>query len=61
MAEIYFSDVQLSVRYGVHRTTPWRWVKSDPTFPQPVKLSPQCSRWKLSEIEAWEARRAGAA
>lgn len=58
MAETYLSDAQLSARYGVHRATPWRWTKADPTFPKPVKLSPQCSRWKLSEIEAWEANRA---
>jgi len=61
MAETYISDTQLAARYGVHRSTPWRWAKTDPTFPQPVKLSPQCSRWKLSEIEAWENCRATAA
>ena len=55
MAETYLSDVQLSARYGVHRTTPWRWAKSNPTFPKPVTLTPGCTRWKLSEIEAWEA------
>ncbi|TKW67168.1 MAG: AlpA family phage regulatory protein [Paracoccus denitrificans] len=27
-------------------------------FPQPVKLTPGCTRWKLSEIEAWEAAKA---
>lgn len=61
MAEIYISDTQLAARYGVHRSTPWRWAKTAPAFPQPVKLSPQCSRWKLSEIEAWEINRAAAA
>lgn len=61
MAETYISDIQLAARYGVHRTTPWRWVKTDPAFPQPVKLSAQCSRWKLSEIEAWEHTRVTAA
>ncbi|MDQ2065080.1 AlpA family phage regulatory protein [Xinfangfangia sp. CPCC 101601] len=61
MNETYLSDAQLAARYGVHRTTPWRWVKTDPAFPQPVKLSPQCSRWKLSDIEAWENARAAAA
>lgn len=59
--ETYLTDIQLAARYSVHRTTPWRWAKDDPTFPKPVKLSPQCSRWKLSEIEAWEASRATAA
>jgi prophage regulatory protein len=60
MAETYVSDSQLGARYGVHRATIWRWVNTDPNFPKPVKLSPQCTRWKLSEIETWEARRAAA-
>lgn len=61
MAETYYSDYQLSVRYSVHRSTLWRWAKTDPTFPQPVKLSPGCTRWKLSEIEAWDASKSQAA
>ena len=61
MAETFISDTQLAARYGVHRSTPWRWAKTDTAFPQPVKLSPQCSRWKLSEIEAWEQTRKDAA
>lgn len=59
--ETYLSDIQLAARYSVHRTTPWRWAKSEPTFPKPVTLTPGCTRWKLSEIEAWEASRATAA
>lgn len=58
MAAIYLSDTQLAARYGVHRSTPWRWAKTDPDFPQPVALTPGCTRWKLSDIEAWEASRA---
>lgn len=61
MHKTYISDVQLAERFGVHRATPWRWVNTDETFPKPVKLSPQCTRWKLSEIEAWEASRANTA
>lgn len=61
MGETYYSIYQLSVRYGIHRSTLWRWVKTDPTFPQPVKLSRGCTRWKLSEIEAWDASKANAA
>ncbi|WP_406736546.1 helix-turn-helix transcriptional regulator [Thioclava sp. GXIMD4215] len=55
MAQIYLSDLQLAARYGVHRTTPWRWLKADPKFPRPVSLTPGCTRWNLSDIEAWEA------
>lgn len=60
MTDIYLSDAQLAERYGVHRTTPWRWAKTDPAFPKPVSLSPGCTRWRLSAIEAWEAKKANA-
>lgn len=60
MAEEYASDLRLAKRYGVHRATIWRWANSDPTFPIPVSLSPGCTRWRLSDIEAWEAKRAAA-
>lgn len=56
---VFLTDRQVANRYGVHRTTPWRWAKEDPTFPRPVKLG-GVTRWKLSEIEAWEAQRAAA-
>ncbi|TPE47166.1 AlpA family phage regulatory protein [Amaricoccus solimangrovi] len=58
MPEHYLADVQPAARYGVHRSTPWRWTKTDPTFPQPIILSPGCTRWKLSDIEAWEEQKA---
>ena len=46
-------------RYGVSRATVWRWAQHD-KFPKPVKLSPGCTRWKLSDVEAWEAKQGGA-
>lgn len=55
MLETYLSDKDLGARFGVHHLTPRRWVRDDPTFPQPIKLTPGTCRWKLSEIEAWEA------
>ena len=55
MTEKFLSDAQLAVRFGVHRATIWRWVSTHPTFPKPKKLSPGCTRWKLSQICAWEA------
>lgn len=54
MAESFLTDMDLAARYGVHRSTPWRWAKTDPTFPKPVILTPGCTRWRLSEIAAWE-------
>jgi predicted DNA-binding transcriptional regulator AlpA len=61
MAEVYLSNRQIGARYNVHHLTPRRWLKDDPTFPRPVKLTPGCTRWRLSEIEAWEASKAAQA
>ncbi len=56
---LYINDKGLAARYGTHRTWAWRLAKEDPTFPKPVKLSAGCTRWVLSEVEAWEAARRG--
>ena len=45
---------------GVTEQTVWRWRKTDPTFPRPVQLSPGCVRFKLAELEVWEATRTAA-
>ncbi|PLL11816.1 AlpA family transcriptional regulator [Tabrizicola sp. TH137] len=57
----FLTDWQVAQRYGVNRSTPWRWVKTDPTFPKPVSLTPGCTRWKLADIEAWEVSKLQAA
>ena len=53
---IYLSDKQLAEKYGVHRTTIWRWVKQG-DFPPPVKLSPGCSRWPGQPVDAWDQKK----
>lgn len=58
MPHTYLSDAQVAARYGVHRSTPWRWAKTDASFPHPVTLTPGCTRWKLADLEAWEAAKA---
>jgi prophage regulatory protein len=54
MHDAFISDTQLAERYCVHRATIWRWANTNPLFPKPVKLSPQCTRWKVSQVEEWE-------
>ncbi len=58
MPVTYLTDLQTAQRYGVHRSTPWRWARDKIEFPKPVRLSSRCTRWKLSELEAWESSRA---
>jgi len=54
MSETYLSDLGLAKRFGITRQTVWRWHRERPEFPRAVKLSPGCTRWKMSEIVAWE-------
>ncbi|GHC45640.1 helix-turn-helix transcriptional regulator [Neogemmobacter tilapiae] len=56
---MFLTDMQIAERYSVTRVTIWRWRKVDPTFPQPFNLSPGCVRWRLTDIEKWEAAKAG--
>uniref|UniRef100_UPI003B51680F helix-turn-helix transcriptional regulator n=1 Tax=Roseovarius indicus TaxID=540747 RepID=UPI003B51680F len=57
MKDVFLSDVNIAERYDVHRMTVWGWLRADPTFPKPFKFSARCTRWKKSEIDAWEARK----
>ena len=52
----YISASQLAERYGVDKSTVWRWAQRE-ILPAPVKLSEQCTRWRLDEIERRDAER----
>lgn len=41
-------------RLPVSFATIWRWVKLG-SFPQPVRLGPQVTAWRMEDIERWEA------
>jgi prophage regulatory protein len=51
---LFLSDKDLATRYSVHRATPWRWVQIG-KLPAPIKIN-GATRWKLTDIEAWEAK-----
>lgn len=55
MHESYLSDTHLAKRFNVSRNTVWRWHRETPEFPRAIRLTPGCTRWKLSEVESWEA------
>ena len=58
MEEQYLSDRQLAERYHVSRPTIWRWVRKE-SFPVPISLTAGCTRWRLTDIEEFEASRGG--
>lgn len=51
---LYPTDRQVAERFGVARETIWRW-RAKGEFPRPYKLGPNMTRWRLSDIEAWES------
>ena len=40
-------------RYNVTRATIWAWM-SQGRIPQPMRITPGCSRWSLEDLRAWE-------
>lgn len=57
MAQTVFLTVrQVADRLGVSTDSIWRWKRRG-VFPAAVRLGPGCTRWRLADIEAWEASR----
>lgn len=54
LSQKFLSDRQVAARYGVTRTSIWRWLKTLEAFPEPIKLSEGCSRWTLLSLLNWE-------
>lgn len=61
MPETFVKDIDIAQRYGVSRNTVWRWARELEGMPAPVRLSPCCTRWRMSDLEAWERELAEAA
>jgi len=51
------TDHQVAHCLTVGRATVWRYTRTDPTFPKPIKLSAGCARWRVDEVEQWLASR----
>lgn len=56
----FVSAGYLAERYDVDKSTIWRWAGRD-ILPRPIKISEQCTRFDLDEIERRDAEREQAA
>lgn len=52
----YLQARQVRERYNVSDMTIWRWLR-DQNFPQPIYIT-RYRYWRLTDIEAWEAKQA---
>lgn len=48
------TDREVAHLLGASRSWPWKLAR-DGRFPQPVKLSTRCTRWRLSDVQAFMA------
>lgn len=53
----YLTDNELADKYNVSRVTIWRWTRAG-NLPAPIKLAENCTRWRESDVLAWEAEKA---
>lgn len=54
-SEAFLSDYKVAERYDISRITVWRW-SGQGRFPKPVRLSENCTRWRLSDVLDWESK-----
>lgn len=53
----YVSDKEAAIRFAVTRNTIRKWVRVNPEFPRPIKLSEGCTRWRVADLDAFAASR----
>jgi len=58
---IWVSADEIAARFRVSRNTIWRWARTpENEFPDPVRLTPRVTRWRLADIEQFEEIRSAA-
>ena len=52
----YLTVEEVAARLNTSVSSIWRWKRVG-AFPKAVKLGPGVTRWRLADLEAWEATR----
>jgi prophage regulatory protein len=50
----FLSDKDVAHRYSLSRSTIWRWLKTNPNFPKPVRPSNGATRWRVADLDAFD-------
>lgn len=51
----YLNVDQVAERYGVSTDSIWRW-KRNGDFPAPVRVGPNCTRWRMADLLEHESQ-----
>ena len=49
--------IDWEIDYATPRSTVYHRMKTDPSFPKPIRMGPRCVRWEREAVEAWIASR----
>jgi len=52
---LFLNVNQVAERYDVSTDSIWRW-KRQGNFPAPVRVGPNCTRWRLSDLIEYESQ-----
>ncbi len=58
---MYLSDREVAARHSVARPAVRRWAGGQDGFPEPVRIAAGTTRWRLSDLDAYERGRVAAA
>ncbi len=47
---MYLTTAQVAERYGISRTTVWRWIKAG-RLPEPVLIGPGVKRFNIAALQ----------
>lgn len=57
---MYLKTAQVAARYGISRTTVWRWIKAG-RLPEPVMVGPGVRRFPIAALQRkdseWAAKK----
>jgi len=52
--EVFLTVDQVACRYGVARSTIWRWASTRDGFPKPVRIAEGTTRWAQSDLVRYD-------
>ena len=53
LENLFLTDKQVADRYAVSTDSIWRW-KRQGKFPAPVRVGPNCTRWRMADLHEHE-------
>lgn len=55
LESLYLTDKQVAERFAVSTDSIWCW-KRQGNFPAPVRVGPNCTRWRLADVLEHESQ-----